>query len=193
MLFLGIDQSLNHPGLVVIDDGGAVRVAAALKVSEKCKGAARLAALRAFYRDHLTAPIYELGALEGPSLDSTHREFDLGEASAVAKLAVYFATGSKEPVVVAPMQLKKFICGTTGATKQDVIDAVKQTYGFTTGNDNIADAFVLARIALHLHLGTYPPSRPATEVLAALRFSSAPKTPAKRASSKTRSKTGPNL
>lgn len=167
--FVGIDQSLNEPGIVVLAEDGTLVVAAALKVVARCKGSERLAALATFYRTHLYLDAVARGAVEGPALDSTHREFDLGEASAVAKLAVYAATNT-EPLVVAPLQLKKYIASTTGARKEDVVNAVKTRYGFSTDNDNIADAYVLAQIARHYHLDLRPPTRAAAEVIAALRF-----------------------
>lgn len=191
-LYLGIDQSLTEPGLVVIDEQGTLVVGAALKVADKCRGGARLAAAQRFYETHTDTRDVVRAAMEGPALGATHREFDLGEASGVARLYC-FQVSSHEPLIVAPAQLKKFICGTTGATKEDVMHAVKKFYGFSTDNDNIADAYVLAQIARQLHLDSRPLTRAAAEVLAALRFSPPSTAPAKRPTSKTARSRATNL
>jgi len=188
--FVGIDQSLNEPGLVIIDVDGVLVVAAALKVVARCRGARRLHTLAAWYDAHLPNVVYGGAAMEGPSLGSEHREFDLGEASGIAKHRLYVGTGL-EPLIVAPLQLKKYIAS-SGATKQDVMNAVKSRYGFSTDNDNIADAYVLAQIARHLTLDIRPPTRAAAEVIAALRFEPPASAPAARGR-KTRSKSPLNV
>lgn len=189
--FVGVDQSLNEPGLVVLSEDGALVVAAALKVVARCRGAQRLHTLASWYDAHLPNVSYGGAAMEGPSLGSEHREFDLGEASGIAKHRLYVGTGV-DPLIVAPLQLKKYIAGTTGARKEDVMNAVKSRYGFSTDNDNIADAYVLAQVARHLTLDIRPPTRAAAEVIAALRFEPPASAPAARGR-KTRSKSSLNV
>ena len=106
-------------------------------------------------------------ALEGPSLGSTHREFDLGEVSGVVRQAVYHSW-SIEPLVVAPTQLKLFATGNSSSDKDAVVNAVNKQWGIDTSNDNVADAVTLAQIARAAHLGIRCATRRQMDVVAAL-------------------------
>ena len=50
-------------------------------------------------------------------------------------------------IEVAPTQLKKFATGDSQAPKEVILQQVYKRWGYETPNDNIADAYVLARIA----------------------------------------------
>lgn len=120
-----------------------------LSVSRKSRGAERLHGHWEWVRQSLNAFSETLGGacIEGPSLDSVHREFDLGEASGVLKAAVY-SFSPVELQVVEPARLKKFATGNAMASKEEVLHAVKTVYGLDLGDDDDrADAYVLARIA----------------------------------------------
>ncbi len=145
-VFVGVDQSLQEPGVVVLTTEGEFYRGASLR-TKKERGAARLGSIARFIRDTVGADNFVVAAaIEGPSLGSTHREFDLGEASGVAKLALNLFWGN-EPFVVEPVRLKYFATGHWQAEKEDVIHAVKSLWGCALDNDNVADAYVLARIA----------------------------------------------
>ena len=86
-------------------------------------------------------------AMEGASYGSVHREFDLGEASGVVRAYLYTVT-HREALIVTPALLKKFATGNGLATKEDVLHAVQTIYGHDFEvRDDVADAFVLARIS----------------------------------------------
>lgn len=150
-------------------------VATSTRVGETLRGGGRLDAIRNF----LLRTVGDLGisfaALEGPSLNSTHREFDLGEVSGVVRAEIYHSW-SVEPLVVAPAQLKLYATGRSGADKGEIINAVKG-WGFTTDNDNVADAVVLAHIARSVHQEVRCATRHQQDVVIRLRH---PKAPAKR-------------
>ena len=168
MYFLGVDQSLSEPGVAVVDFDGRVVAATSTRVGETLRGGQRLAAIR----DFLIATVGDRpighAALEGPSLKSTHREFDLGEVSGVVRETIYHCW-SVEPLVVAPLQLKLFATGHAGADKAAVINAVNAAWGVGTDNDNIADAVALAQIARSFHLRTRCATRRQADVIVALR------------------------
>ena len=147
-LYVGVDPSLTKPGLAILNKIGSVLFVGSLSVGQNSRGAARLQQLYDWVRQQLrpfSRPVRRV-CVEGPSFGSVHREFDLGEASGVLKLAVY--SPESELVIVPPTSAKLFATGHGHAEKRDVIHAVKIHYGVDVGKDNdAADALVLARVA----------------------------------------------
>lgn len=145
--YVGIDQSLTSPGVAVINDRGFVELATSVSVDDKLRGSARL---RFIYGALIAAldPYRDVRrtALEGPSLESTHREFDLGEVSGITKLLL-IGLNAAEPLVVPPSTLKLFATGNGLAKKDEILHVVKNTFKLDLGTkDDAADAFFLARI-----------------------------------------------
>jgi Holliday junction resolvasome RuvABC endonuclease subunit len=149
MPFLGIDQSLNGTGLCLLAPTGAA-IALSTVDPGNLDGGRRLAVIR----DALVAACksidwkLDFAALEGYSMGSVNRPFDLGEVGGIIRLTL---TDHGIPyVVVPPVIVKMFATGTTGATKEAMEDAA-EALGATPGNDNEADAFFLARLARAYH------------------------------------------
>lgn len=94
-------------------------------------------------------PTIVLGVMEGYSYGSANRKFVLGEVGAVVKLSM--ADADIELHGAAPTQLKKFVTGKGGASKEEVIAAVNRRWDVGVCQDDMADAYGLARIALELH------------------------------------------
>lgn len=142
---------------------------AVTKVGEKLRGGQRLAAIHDFLRAEVQRYTDQIAhaAVEGPSLKSKHREFDLGEVSGVVRYAIY-SFWAVEPLVVAPVQLKLYATGLAGADKDEVLNAVNHTWGTALTDDNEADAVVLAQIARSAHLRTRCATRKQQEVVAKL-------------------------
>jgi len=151
-VYVGVDCSLRKPGLTVLS-ADAVVYCGSLKT--KSSGAARLDAIAYYIADRLSGHLVAGSAIEGPSLKSQHREFDLGEGSGAAKLILFRASlGSAEPLVVPPTQLKLYAAGNGNADKDDVIHWVKEAWGYDVGDDDdAADSFALAHLARALDLG----------------------------------------
>jgi Holliday junction resolvasome RuvABC endonuclease subunit len=148
-VYIGVDPSLNRPGLAILKNGLEIEFLNALSVSRKLRGAERLATIFSWAASHTRFPLGVVtgGCIEGPSLGSTHREFDLGEASGALKVAVFEAAGV-ELQVIEPTRLKKFATGNGQASKAEVIHAVKVVFGIDLGDDDdSADALMLARLA----------------------------------------------
>lgn len=145
-VYVGVDQSLTEPGMAVLSDTGEVVFAASFP-SGKLRGGSRLHWIAERITDSIPHNSCVAGScLEGPSLDSMHKEFDLGEVSGVVKATLYSL--GPEPLVVAPASLKVFTTGNSSAFKEDMINAVKEFWGYDPGgNDNVADALALARVA----------------------------------------------
>lgn len=148
MAFIGIDPSLRRPGVAVVRDDGSCLFARSVSVGRHLRGGERLKFIYDAADTLLkgTGLTYQRAAMEGPSLNSTHREFDLGEGSGVFKILIY--SFANEPYVVPPTSLKKFATGFSTADKAQVLHAVKIYYGVDLGDDDdAADALVLAKVA----------------------------------------------
>lgn len=159
MLFIGIDPSLSRTGIVVLNEKAKLLHASALSVGEAARPAQRLRLLQSALGtvlDSLDTTSNVINGdrrvcIEGPNLNAPNPAtlFALGECVGVIKASLR-GLGDHEPVIVAPVQLKKFATNKTGqnADKAAVLHAVKTTWDQDFGDeDDIADAYVLARIA----------------------------------------------
>jgi Holliday junction resolvasome RuvABC endonuclease subunit len=180
--FLGIDQSLNHTGLVILDVQGNA-VDKRLIEPKKLRGVERLA----FIRDAIVSTGLPGGikraALEGYAYGAgVGRYFDLGEVGGLVRLLLHDA---KVPFsVVSPTSLKKFVTGDSTAGKADMIKAVNKRWNAGVDDDNVADAYGLARVALAMEQGTT--IRAELEVITALQAPPVPPVAASRPSSRRR-------
>jgi len=83
----------------------------------------------------------------------------MGMAYASIMLGIYyrktpdFVTTDIEITAYTPTELKKFITGKGNAKKQIIIQQVYKKYGIEFEDDNLADAFVLAKMAEAAHAG----------------------------------------
>lgn len=144
--YLGVDSSLNGTGLGFVDDGGRYVASTRVRVGA-ARGFARLALIRDAARTFLAERVVRGWAIEGYSVKSTDRPFDLGSAFGVAGLAVYDYVRA-EPLVVPPASLKLFAVGNGNAPKEDLLSSVKSELGVDLGGaDDEADAICLARFA----------------------------------------------
>lgn len=149
MIFIGIDQAIAKMGVCVLDNNEPLLY---LIKPGKLKGTPRLVSLRDQlfnyllpFKDRITH-----ASLEGPSFGSIGMKDQLGQASAVAQL-VLSDLGVKQPLIVPPAILKKFITGNGNATKHQMILFVQQAYKIKINNDDLCDAFGLAQFAKHEH------------------------------------------
>lgn len=151
MLFVGVDQSLNHTGLCILDEQG-VPLQYQLIEPKKRTGHERLAYIRDALRATFKDKRFGAGVLEGYSMGSINRKFDLGEVGAVVKLELFDAC--QGVYIAAPTQLKLYVTQKGSASKEDVMKAIKAQWGIEIKNDNLADAFGLANIAKELVVTT---------------------------------------
>jgi Holliday junction resolvasome RuvABC endonuclease subunit len=141
VIVAGIDAALRNTG-VAIKAGDGLHL---YSVKSRLRGAKRLADLRdqVYALVVMAKPV--LVAIEGYSLGSTGRWFDIGEFGGVLKLLLEDA---KIPLIIAaPTQLKKFVSGAGTASKERMIEEVTKKYGVMPRDDNQADACGLAMLA----------------------------------------------
>lgn len=144
---IGVDPSARSTGVVVLREDGLVLHAEALEI--KTTGVARLAEIR----DRLNGICgrhgpFDVGVRESYSLGSTNRPFLLGEVGGIVQLALH--DNARRVEECAPKALKKFATGNASASKAEVMRAVSARWDAHYANDDIADAYVLARIGLSL-------------------------------------------
>lgn len=165
-MYLGIDQSLRSTGVAVVSAGKESLLLGTV-APKKLTGAPRLAYIRDGIQDAIRSnPGIKYAALEGYSIDSVNRPFDLGEVGGLVRLSLHDA--GIPFIVVSPKQLKQFVTGTGNAKKEDMRLAVLQKWHQDIDQDDACDAFGLAHVAraFHLHAGA---TRPELEVLKKLR------------------------
>lgn len=82
---------------------------------------------------------------------ASHAAVVLGELSATVRLAMLFSSiiseNAQYPLKVPPPMVKKFACGRGNAKKNEVMLAVYKYWGLEFSDDNMADSYVIARIA----------------------------------------------
>jgi crossover junction endodeoxyribonuclease RuvC len=90
-------------------------------------------------------------AMEGYSMYEKFGQHNSGEVGAAIKLTIlaHFATDDRRgfPVLVAPQQLKKFAAGNGNIKKEMLPKEIFKRWGMDFNDTNIAEAYVLARIA----------------------------------------------
>lgn len=170
--FVGIDPATNT-GFVALDEKGNV-----LRAKELTGVKSDTPHMIRTLHDEIWRHLYQddLVAIEGFALDAQ----DTNKVSSGCNWAARMATDRKVGTFISPRpnQLKKFVdvsewTGAPGskkrldgkAVKKLVMEQVELRWGYKPPTDNIADAYVLAKIAEAVHdvkcieenLGDYPP------------------------------------
>lgn len=145
MNFIGLDLSLRATGWADVNEAGGSIFGVLPKT--KLKGVPRLLHLRRELRVVMPEGPSVI-AVEGYSMGSKGRVFDIGEWGGIAKLDLY-ERGDSVVLLVPPSSLKMFVTGSGNAGKAEVVAAVNKRFGISTKDDNEADALGLALIARH--------------------------------------------
>lgn len=144
MIFAGLDLSLTGTGVCLMNRE-RIPYECGVIDPKKARGPARLVLIR-------DAILRQLGddpcviAVEGYSMGSKGRVFHIGELGGVIRVAL-MERGNCAVLTVPPAVLKKFATGKGNADKARMI-AAAGLCGFRTHDDNEADAYFLARMAL---------------------------------------------
>jgi crossover junction endodeoxyribonuclease RuvC len=164
-MILGIDLSLTGTGLALLTEtpSGLDRISAALppnflQIRQKTDGAHYLGVLVSttpddtFVRWELIRRTVGICAeecdrvlIEGYAF-SAHMAYSRAIAELGGIVRYHLAELGQKPIEVAPASLKKFLTGKGNADKNIVLLDVFKRYGLELRNDNLADAFGLAKI-----------------------------------------------
>ena len=154
MIVIGVDPSLTATGIVVIRDGN-VELAATTKNRPELGTTERVRLIRAliidtiFDEDGLHSEFPDLIVIEGFSFASKGRSvFETAYLGwRIREDLESFRTEENIPwIEVPPTQLKRFATGVGTANKEIVMQQVLKRWGYEAPNNNLADAFVLAKI-----------------------------------------------
>ncbi len=145
-MFLGLDMSLTGTGFVVIDNKYNILEKEILHVD--ARDTERLLFIEEIFLkiiDPFKSKLKLVG-IETPAFRAEGHLFDMGELSGVLKLHL-FKMGIHS-IGISPFSLKKYITGSAKEKIKSVIilDLFKN-FGVELRNDNLADAYALARIA----------------------------------------------
>lgn len=144
MRILGIDQSLTHTGVVVLNDGKIIFTEA---IEPDARGVVRLIMIRDRIKCLLENYKPNLVILEGMSFGSVGRIVDIAELFGVLKENIYehcIENTTCKLTLIPPKTVKKFITGSGNANKALVLLKIYKNYKVEFDDDNIADAFALA-------------------------------------------------
>lgn len=150
-VYVGIDPSLTGFAVCVLQppDRYSIRV-----LSPRSRGSERLANIRWDLSNYLS--LYDVAdiAVEGTVVHSASASV-LGELTGVVK-EYCFTDLKKTPLMVPPMSLKKYVCGSAkGTSKSLILLHAYKKWGVELSDDNAADAYGIARICAGLSDTTY--------------------------------------
>lgn len=154
---IGIDQSYSGFAIVTYPLAGGEHRALVMPPRD-ATGVERLLQIQ----DWLIATVAgysedtRLITMEGYSAAAKYGREQSGELAAAVRLAlwqVYCGEVAGIPLVVAPTTLKKYVTGDGRAKKDDMKLAVYKHWGVEFRDDNLADAYGLARIAAAMVIG----------------------------------------
>lgn len=150
-IFIGVDQSFTGTGLIVLDQAGdyvdhdlIVTGPPTSAMGEIDRFLKIFNGIHAWIKGH--AQDRQVGiALEDFAFNATNKMANIGGLGWHLRIML-----SRTPwsfCVAAPTLVKKFATGKGQASKTAVCMSVYKRWKFETDNDNLADAFVLAKIA----------------------------------------------
>jgi crossover junction endodeoxyribonuclease RuvC len=148
IITLGIDPSLTATGYCRMIDGTTTTWG---EWKTKEKGLPRLSWLNHMIREELLSSDYALVCIEGYAFARPNQAHQLGELGGVLRLQLYYRDNPW--LEIAPAALKKFATGKGNADKEQIMLQVYKRWGFEAESNNVADAYVLAKIAYHLASG----------------------------------------
>lgn len=170
--YLGLDLSLTGTGVAIIDSNYTITNISKLETA--AFGAERLSNLAKQLRSILSVQNnIKLACIEGPSyLSEKGHLFEIGEWTGCVK-CILFDLGIKY-IVATPQQNKKYVLGKApkeGSKKELIILDIYKKFGEEIRENNMADAYVLSRIAHDLDIDAkdLPPYQ--QEVIKAIRQS----------------------
>lgn len=147
-MFLGCDLSLTGSGLVVIDAN--YKIIDSTLLSTPLTGVERLAFLKKKFVDFISNYKITQAAVEGGAYNEIGRIYQIGQWAGVAHLILF--ENNISFFEVPPLRVKKYVSGQgRKVTKQLVILDVYKQFKEEIRDDNIADAYVLSRIARDLY------------------------------------------
>jgi Holliday junction resolvasome RuvABC endonuclease subunit len=146
MIFLGLDLSITGSGVVLIDE--SYKIVDKIVLHSDTIGIERLFHLENQFITFLNPyfKLINLVCIESPAFGAREGQlFNIGEVKGIFKVNLF--KHGKEIIFAAPTQVKKVCWGTGTGTKDLMLLKVFQNFGEEFLSHDLADAYVLARIA----------------------------------------------
>lgn len=153
-IYVGIDQSYSGFGVVLYnhETGTHEQCLGKFEAKKYGHGIDRLQAIGDWLYDLLPPSTLHV-CLEGYAPGSKWGREIAGELGAITKQVIWQALPhgrARYPTIVAPTMVKKYATGKGVAPKNGMLLAVYKRWGVEFKDDNLADAYTLARIAAAL-------------------------------------------
>jgi len=148
MLIIGLDPSLSGTGILSLQEGN-VTLAEATRNRPELKSIERVKLVNQRIKNAVQKKTPDLIVIEGFSFGSKGQCLDIVHYLGwrIREELELLKTNENIPwIEVSPTQLKKFATGKGVANKEIILQQVYKRWGYETNNNNIADAYVLARI-----------------------------------------------
>ena len=144
--FIGLDLAFANNGVVILDEEGNIIHQEVLSTSKKDPDEVRLINIRTKLNSLLQDN--DIVCLEGLSFGSQGMSLaQLGAVHYITRVLLY--ERNIDFSLVTPSTLKKFVTGKGNCKKDLILLKVFQKWGVEFSNDNLADAYSLARFALN--------------------------------------------
>ena len=146
-IFVGMDPSFNGFGIIVLDKDAKIIEQKLLKTDTDIEDEERIIQLEKEYK--FVADICGLHSvcIEGPSF-SSNGAFMLQMGALHYYIRIFFRKRNVNFKVITPGTLKKFVAGTGVAKKELILLKTYKKWGVEFSDNNLADAYGLARMAL---------------------------------------------
>lgn len=148
MVYVGIDQSYTGFGFTAINavTGKHESYLGKFDLAKYENQGRRLAAIQVWLRDCLSGVYVDGACMEGYANGAKFGREMAGELGGAVKL--YFTKQLLPfPISVPPTSVKKYATGSGTAKKNEILLNVYKRWGVEFRDDNLADSFVLAKIA----------------------------------------------
>lgn len=165
-MILGIDPSLTSTGYVVLNNGNIKEQKIITSKPPKIKN--HLTELERIYkiRDELPTENIELVVMEGLAFLARNTSALIQLAGLNYIIRDYYYIINIPFIIVAPTSLKKFIALKGNSPKELMLLEIYKRYGISFDNDNLGDAFGLAKIGeAYLGLNKEKLIKPQEEVI----------------------------
>ena len=149
-MFVGLDPSYNGFGIIVLDGKGEIVDQKLLTTTSKEEIEQRILNLEAEFKFIPSIAGLETVYLEGPAY-SSNGQFILQMGALHYYIRIFLFRKNVNFKVIAPGTLKKFVAGDGRAKKELMLLKVYKKWGVEFEDNNLADAYGLARMALEVH------------------------------------------
>lgn len=150
-MFVGIDPSYNGFAIIVLDEKGIIVEQKLLTTNSNDEAEARIVSLEKNFKFIANINCLYSVYMEGPSY-SSNGVFMLQMGALNYYLRIFLLKKDVLYKVIAPGTLKKFVSGSGNAKKDLMLLNVYKKWGVEFSDNNLADAYGLARMALEEYI-----------------------------------------